>query len=158
MKPLHTFRVYPEGTFFYAVVNIWPSKAAMYQYIPLSRDYSATCKGVERITVYPKSENRRPRKLGQFAELNFHRRQLGIEVVSHEFTHAAFCLAERRKMDLGSIISDQNWRTDRKRNQRLNPDGVEERFCYALGRMVNQFTRKCYDLGLYEEVVCTAVK
>ena len=89
-----------------------------------------------------------PRKSGLFAELIFHRNSLGMEVVTHEFTHAAFCWAERRGLDLSKILGKHNWKVH-KRGKAMARDGVEERFCYALGQMANQFTKKCCDIGLY---------
>ena len=152
-NPLATFRVYPEGRFLYAEVNIWPNKTAMYRYNPLNRNHSASCKGTVVYNVPSKKSGKPVRRDGIFAELNFHRNAIGVEVVAHEMTHATFCWAERVKLPLEKITDEQNWKTGRKKAQALKTDGPEERFCYALGIMTRQFTQKCYDLGFYKEVV-----
>ena len=152
VKPV-TFRVYPENRSLYAVINIWPTKTAMYRHRPLGRDYQATTKGVMVYDVPPAKSGKPTRKRGLFAEINFCRACLGIGVVSHEMTHAAFCWAERRGLPLETVYSAQNWKANRKRNSTMKLDSVEERFCYALGEMCRQFTQRCYDLGLYREVV-----
>lgn len=153
VKPV-TFRLYPEGSFLYCEVNIWPTKKAMYDYLPLNKKQEASCGGRELYIVSPKRRGRpqRVRKTGLFAEANFHQKRIGIEVVSHELTHAAFAFADRRNLDLGSTIGDHLWETSGT-NRVMDQDGPEERFCYALGQMCRQFTQKCYDMGLYEEVV-----
>lgn len=91
------------------------------------------------------------RKTGLFAEANFHRRRIGIEVITHELTHAVFAFADRRKLPLAETVN-KDWRTGTK-GQVMDQGGPEERFCYALGQMCRQFTQKCYDLGLYHDVV-----
>jgi hypothetical protein len=154
IKPI-SFRVYPDGRFFYCEVNIWPNKASLHKHGPPGRNYEACCGGRVMYIVPPKREKKPARKTGLFAEANFHRRALGVEVVSHEFTHAAFALAERKRLDLNSAIGDHNWSDDK---EVLNQDGVEEIFCYAVGKMVRQFTQKLYDLRLYREIVTSKLK
>jgi hypothetical protein len=149
-NPLLSFRVYPEDRFLYAVVNIWPTKKAMYAHKPLDRKHLASCTGQQRLVIPPRGSKSRVRKRGEFAELNFFRGSLGVEVVSHEFTHAAFCWADRRKLNL-ALASNPD--SSQSTNGTLEINSVEERFCYALGRMVNQFTSRLYDNGLYKEVV-----
>jgi hypothetical protein len=147
-----TFRVYPERKSLYVVVNVWPTKKAMYAHRPLNRNHEASCTGTTRIVVPPRGSTSRTWKRGEFAEVNFYRGALGVGVVSHEFTHAAFCWAERRKL---KRIAEEEERgmTVRGDVSILPVDGVEERFCYALGEMVRQFTQKLYDLGLYGDIV-----
>lgn len=140
-----TFRIYPDGTFLYVVINIWPTKKAMYAHGKAAHDYEAMCGGRAAYTVPPKGK---PRKKGLFAEINFSRRALGIEVVSHEFTHAGFCWAERRGLDLNDAIGGREWVIGGEKMS-LDRNGVEERFCYVVGRLCRRFTQKCYDLGIY---------
>src|SRR5688572_8653492 len=121
-----TFRVYPDGTFLYAEVNIWPTKKAMYETSTIPRNYEARCGGREAYQVPAKG---RMRKTGLFAELHFHKRALGIEVVSHEFTHAAFCWANRRQLDLNEAVNHV-WKKGGDK-ETLDRNGVEERFCYV---------------------------
>ena len=121
----------------------------MQQHIRLPRNTVASCGGRESYTVEPtrKGKPQRLRKTGLFAEANFYRQQIGIEVVSHEMTHAAFAFAERRGLPLDQTI-DKTFSKGGRLNT-LPIDGVEERFCYALGQMVRQFVTRCYDLKLY---------
>lgn len=150
-KPI-SFRCFPEGRFLYCEVNIWPTRADMHNHLPLGEKTVASCGARESYTVQPKrkGKRRRVRKTGLFAEANFYRDQLGVEVVSHEFTHAAFAFADRRKLRLNHALDKEFTHNGRKNT--LDPDGPEEQFCYALGQMVRQFTQKCYDLGLYKVV------
>lgn len=153
VKPI-SFRVYPEGRFLYCEVNIWPTKKSMLVHTKLGGDkYEACCGGREGYVVEPKRRGgrQRVRKTGLFAEANFHREAIGIEVISHEFTHATFCFADRRKLPLGECVDKKFEKNDRFNTLEL--DGPEERFCYALGQMCRQFTQRCYDLGLYQAVV-----
>lgn len=147
-KPLLTFRVYPEGRFLYAVVNIWPTKKAMYAHKPLQRNHEASCTGLRVITFPPKRSGKPSRLRGVFAELNFYKRCLGAEVVSHEFTHAMFSFAERRRLNVAEAVSCQ-FATQGGKSASLDQEGAEERCCYALGRMYRQFVAKCYDRGIY---------
>jgi hypothetical protein len=149
-KPI-TFRLYPEGTFLYAEINIWPNKKAMHAHARLpGHNYEACCGG--RI-AYQVPAKGRMRKTGLFAEANFNRNRLGIEIVSHELTHAAFAFAERRKIRLEQA-TDKSF-SEGARLAVMEHDGPEERFCYALGVMCRQFTQKCYELGLYEDLSST---
>lgn len=153
-----TFRLYPEGRFLYCEVNIWPTKKAMHQHLPLTGNTVASCGGRTSYIAEPKRKGRpqRLRKTGLFAEANFHRKQIGIEVVSHEMTHAAFAFADRRSLRLDQVLDKQY--TKGGRNNVMDLDGPEERFCYALGQMCRQFTQKCYDLGLYQDIASTKSK
>lgn len=148
-KPLLTFRIYPEGSYLYAEVNVWPTKKAMYGYKPLNRNHEASCTGTTLYRVSKKQRGRpqRTRKTGLFAELNFYRGYLGVGCVSHEMTHAAFSWADRVKLPLSEISESPLSKT----SGILPRDGAEERFCYALGEMVRQFTKTLYAKGIYRE-------
>jgi hypothetical protein len=147
-KPLAIFRVYPAGRYFYAVVNIWPTKKAMYQYKPLQRNHEASCTGQE---VYTYSSKSKWRKTGCFAELNFYKGFLGVGCIAHEMTHAALSWAGRARLPISEIVNDNPFRaSDHVRVRVLPNDGTEERLCYALGEMVRQFTDRCYKLGIYK--------
>jgi len=147
-EPLLSFRIYPEGRFLYAEVNIWPTKKAMYEHKPLSRDHEASCTGstLYRVAKKRRGKRQRIRKAGLFAELNFYRRYLGVGVVSHEVTHAAFSWADRVRLPLSEISDDL---PGSQTSGVLPRDGAEERFCYALGEMMRQCTQKLYDKGIY---------
>jgi hypothetical protein len=155
VKPI-SFRVYPERSFLYCEVNIWPTRKAMHAYLPLGPKTVASCGGRESYVVQPERKGKKQtmRKTGLFAEANFYQTEIGVEVVSHEFTHAAFAFADRRRLPLHQVMDKQFTHSGRKNT--LDLDGPEERFCYALGQMCRQFTQKCYDLGLYNKVVQSA--
>jgi len=145
VKPI-TFRVYPEGSYLYCTVNIWPNKKAMLDHTRLpGRSYDACCGARETHEVLP---NGRTRRTGLFAEANFNRHKLGVGLTAHEFTHAAFVFARRRKLTLTEAANKQ-FRKGRNRTI-LAGDSPEETFCYALGEMCRQFTLKCYALKLYK--------
>lgn len=124
----------------------------MHKYLPLGKKTVASCGGRELYIVEPKRKGKpqRVRKTGLFAEANFYREELGMEVVTHEMTHGAFAFADRRKLRIDQTI-DKEFQADGKKKT-LDLDGPEERFCYALGQMCRQFVQKCYDLGLYEDL------
>jgi hypothetical protein len=65
--------------------------------------------------------------------VNLYRQGCDLEIVAHEFTHAMFAWADRKK--LFGTIQDMP---------------TQEPCCYALGRMVERFTRRAYALGIYE--------
>lgn len=68
----------------------------------------------------------------------FHRERLGMEVITHEATHAAVRWAERRGITIAP---------DPKAGPATDN---EERFCYAVGRIAKQIAGKCHELDLYE--------
>lgn len=145
LKPI-SFRLYPEGSFLYCEVNIWPNKKSMLDHTRLGgTKYEACCGG--RV-AYEIRDDGLTRKTGLFAEANFNRHRIGTEIISHELTHACFAFAERRKLDLAQTVD--KFYKEGGQFESLDIDGPEERFCYALGVMCRQFTNKCYALGLYK--------
>ena len=151
MKPLATFRLYPDGNYFYAVINIWATKKEMQDHVKCGRGYMAICTPLERILPLPSGGFR---KLGQFCEINFFKGALGVGVISHEMGHAAFCWAGRKRISIPQIL-DQNtqsyqsmWeRTDTATRQ--SPNNPEERVVYVLGELCRKFVLKGLKLGLY---------
>lgn len=151
VKPI-SFRLYPEGLFLYCEVNIWPNKRAMLDHTRLGgTKYEACCGGRVAYKTCKSCKPAHMRRIGIFAEANFNRHAIGIEIVSHELTHAAFAFAERRRLDLADAV-DKHYATGGS-SKTMEIEGPEERFCYALGQMCRQFTAKCYKIGLYREVV-----
>ncbi len=69
-----------------------------------------------------------------FGRVNLYRGALDVETVVHEFGHAALAWAWRRRLIAG-----------------LAGMPVEERVCYALGRMVRRFVTRAHRYGLYGE-------
>lgn len=68
--------------------------------------------------------------------VNLYKGALGTEVVIHEFAHAMFAWAGRKKL-LGSLDT---------RSEHLT---AEEQLCYVLGRMARRFVDRAYKSGLY---------
>lgn len=66
--------------------------------------------------------------------VNLFQGRLGTEVVVHEFAHAAFAWAARKRLTGG-----------------LHRMAVEEAFCYALGRMLARFVRRATKMGFYAD-------
>ena len=76
--------------------------------------------------------------LGTFV---FHTGKLGMEVVTHECTHAALRWMEAKKFN--ALDRSGDYTEDEASDN-------EERFCYALGRMAAQIGDQCWKRGLYE--------
>jgi hypothetical protein len=126
-------RVYPvERERLYATCYVWPSRRAMYRHRPLDRNHEAATTEVDGWIA--------GRRSPCFAELNFFRASLGVEVVTHEFGHAAHCWRRRKGIDVDSPAEGT-----------LEVDHPEELYCYALGRMVRQFYARVFALGLEVE-------
>lgn len=122
-------RIYPENRALYAIVNVWRTESDMYRHRPLDRNHSGSCTDTEGWHAGKK----RP----QFAEVNLHRGALDSETVCHEITHAAWAWARR-----------VGWAMEEDRLRATDASESEERFCYALGRMVRQFVDRTWALGL----------
>jgi hypothetical protein len=151
-EPDVRFRLYPEGRWFYFAVNVWPDKPTMddhfehiggVAYRASQRDAVANCQGADRYLVRP---GRPLRKTGCCGEINFHRGRITTEIASHEIGHAALGWARRVGLP-GIKLSPKDWQGD---EQRVTDD--EERFCYALGRMVQQFADRAFRYKLWEGV------
>lgn len=145
-----TFRLYPEpDSRLFCRVNVWQDKAEMLAYLRQSRGSqfaahhslaAALASGREIYRVYPDG---RTRKSPEFCEINCHRGRLDLEVVSHEIQHAAFRWASRVELD--PVHS----------NRTKGPDcsDEEERFCYAVGRMVNDFAKHLHRRKVWERAL-----
>jgi hypothetical protein len=142
-KPV-TIRVYPENRSLYYTCYVWPSREAMHRHMrsegrrprrpSIGLVTGAYCARHRRYRVYDDGSMRISPQIG---EVHFHRDQLDSETVTHEFTHAALGWAERVGCDPTGEGSEDYW------------NDPEERFCYALGEMVGQFTTRAYALGVY---------
>jgi hypothetical protein len=134
------FRVYAgerEGSGLYVVVRIFKTQRELLTALraerPSKRDrYPNHTEGAcQSFKVYPQGR-RRPN--GHFATVNLWRGRLGMEVVAHEFGHAAFAWAWRKRLV-----------------DKLAGMPAEEEVCYTLGRMLRRFVARAYQLGLYTE-------
>lgn len=138
MKPVLRFRVRPENRSLYAVVNVWASKGEMIAYFRCSPKYDHRSRSERQklgetgamFSAYSLLRFRGgfQETMPIFGEFNFHTGLLNAEVVAHEAGHAALAFAKRVKLDLDDE-GDGRW---------VSRD--EERFCYALGQMVNQIS------------------
>ena len=129
------FRVYPEaGSSLFAVVQVFEKKAVML--VTVNRMIAASGlrrSGRETAAVTLTLQRRHivtNRLTPLFAEANFHRARFDESTIAHEAAHVAFAWADRIK--LGDLS---------RRGGRMVPNG-EERFCYALGRIVEQMTER----------------
>lgn len=80
------------------------------------------------------------RRCGTFADLHFHMGDLAVDTWTHEISHAAIRWAKFVGCDP----------LDESRDQ----DGEEhhnERFCYAVGQMSQQFVRQLYRRKIWDE-------
>jgi hypothetical protein len=116
-------------------VNVWRDKAEMLAYWAATRGRKSAehHRGAGALAtgrdVYRVLPGGRMQKSGEFAEINCHRACLDLEIVSHEVTHAALAWCERVRLN-PTIDGDGR-----------NVSGEEERFCYAVGHMVNDFAK-----------------
>lgn len=136
-----TFRIYPEKGTRYALVTVWPTKRAMQNAMRRGgsrpgRHTQAFCTGVEVIQI---RKGRPQRKLGIFAEVNFHRNRLGMEVITHELFHATIAYGRRIKFDWSRLGDDDA----------VNKD--EERLTYVHGVLCREFVVRAQAAGLYDD-------
>jgi hypothetical protein len=130
------FRIFPEsprGLFY--TVKLFATELAMRDYliaddIDRSAAYGARAL-CSRWTRTRTTASGRTRTLPDMGEILFVVPRIDAEVVSHEVAHAAIGWAQR--IGLHPFGSDRH-------PQYAGPD--EERYCYALGRMVLQVTER----------------
>lgn len=126
------FRLYPEPqSRLFCRVNVWRDKAEMMAYWERTRgkDSARHHRGAAAIAagreVYRVFPDGRMRKSGEFCEINCHRVGLDLEIIAHEITHAALAWCNRVRINPATPGNG------------CDVSGDEERFCYAVGRMVN---------------------
>jgi hypothetical protein len=136
------FRVYAgetEGQGLFVYARIFRRKADMLTVLRMESKTMVLKEGFPNKTMgamqafkhYPRGA---ARPTACFGRVNLCRKYLGTEVVTHEFTHAMFAWAWRKKLIAG-----------------LAGMPVEEQCCYALGRMLRRFVARTNKLGLYQE-------
>lgn len=138
-------RVYPENRALYVTAYVWPTKRAMRDHgrreNGMRGRYQAYCQTFQKIRIY---EDGRERTSPQIGHVHFALARMGTEIVTHEFTHAALGWARR----VGWVPADDDG--PRTNHSGGGLDRNEERFCHALGQMVQQFVTRAYELGLYK--------
>lgn len=152
VKPIR-FRIYPEKTLFYDV-RVWPDRKSMRRHLR-SLGYSkagaesteANCRSQMHLRWRPNGKLRANPRCG---EINVNRERFNTEIAAHEITHAAIFWAERvgvmpvrSKADADSLAAPKG----KPKNISAGPDN--ERFCYAMGRMIAQFTNHAYRLKVW---------
>lgn len=85
-------------------------------------------------TVY--DERGKARTSACIGRVNLFKRRLGTEVIIHEFAHAMFAWADRKK-----LLNQLDMRGENL--------VAEEQLCYVLGRMARRFVDRAWKLGLY---------
>lgn len=136
-KPV-VFRLYPEpNSSLFCRVNVWADKAAMMAHWRSTRGRKAAAHFSGAVALATGRDvylvaGTRVRKTGEFCEINCHRQNLDVEIVVHETNHACFRWASRVGLEFLDPEGDGDLRD-------CSP--AEERFCYALGRMTDQFVR-----------------
>ncbi len=137
VKPIR-FRIHPECRSLYVIVKVWPDKVSMIkglqaEYGKAYADEHADADGLGgSLDVWNFAGKDKPgRKKPICGEIACHRERLNLEVVTHEVAHVALGWARR----IGLVIKDAG-----SAGPHVSPE--EERFCYAVGRMVNEFVWK----------------
>lgn len=138
-KPI-TFRLYPEGRYRYCLVSVWPDHRAMIKHV--GHDKEGTGKrtqGMHTSTECWLLRGGKLHKTGMFGRINLHLGQLTIEYAAHEIAHAAVAWSRRVGIDPLSCTG-----------QEVAEPEDNERFCYAMGSMVQQFTNQAYRRGVWK--------
>lgn len=118
-----TFKVYPEMKRLHFQVYVWNNRRDMRAY--LKGGYPG--KGLNKVlacVTWPDSGEKS--KNGCIGEIHFNRQDLSTEIVAHESTHAAIRWARYIGLNIVEDVTSL-----------VAPD-TEERFCYALGAIVEQ--------------------
>lgn len=127
MKPLTSFRVYPQASgHLYFKVNIWPTKKMMHAHCWwLNGNFEAACSAWRKI--------KKGKKTNDLGEINFFVNRLGAGLVSHELLHATMAHARVHQYKRLSFEIKCGMVSD-----------AEEYICDVLGRLTAQFWNKFY--------------
>ena len=137
------FRLYPESPRgLYVLVTVHPTKQAMRAHARRNREDKETQSGRTaayiacwKTIVFRPGKPTRTKPI--FAEVNFHRGRLGMEVVTHELFHATIQWGRRIGFHFGRLDADDS----------INDD--EERLTYAHGSLCRAFMHRATAFGLY---------
>ncbi len=144
-KPITSFRIYPERRGLHFLVYVWPTKSAMLahfrrEHLHADRRTVAQCSTYRRLKVDAAGRMRTSPRMG---EISFHLGRVTAEVLSHEVAHAALGWARR----IGIRLSDAEG--SGRTSQGLVSD-AEERYCYGLGRMIEQVNHQFHRRGVWK--------
>ena len=128
------FRVYPErrSRLYFGVV-VWPTLKSMRVATATSRSRGATMRW--ETLSFRKGTQRKDPIMG---EIHLSKRHLTMEVLTHELMHATLTWARRKGLQEGLLNNDCEQRTR----------SLEERVCYAHGRMGRDLVARCIEKGL----------
>jgi hypothetical protein len=125
---------------YYITLRVFHSLDAMYRYAQRTatpgRNYAGITRQRRRIRIY---EDGSSRMLGEAAEILTTRRNMTLEVVSHEAVHAAIALVERyeRAMRRGQPDGVLIRRIVINEDDTFRMDPAEESIAYIVGKLVN---------------------
>lgn len=140
-----SFRVYPrpKKSGLYVLVRVFESQGEMVRAVRREdrRDgmkdvIESDTQGVMQTMEVMVRRRGRWVCLPQLGIVNLHRRRLGMVVLSHEFGHAAFAWAKRKRLP-GTFAGREDM-------------DVEELVLHAHSEMLRQFMERAEGLGLYE--------
>ena len=138
-KPLLKFRVYPDqNRVLYFVVHIWRNKKEMFEH-NVRYDRQAKRDRYEANVIGQRWEYD-GKLIPRLGEINFYDGGLDAGVISHEMTHAAFDWAKRKRLNMKFALE----KPIKVTNGRVDKNHHEEAFCYAQGRMVEQFYERVW--------------
>lgn len=134
VKPVHEFRIplYPKYGSLYLRVTIFESKKDMYAYCQkhcsaISGEFKSDFKAiVHSYTKINYGKSKRGRTSPEFGHAHFTRRNLTMEIISHEAGHAALTWFRRLYRHKGDL-EDMRF---------------EEALCYALGYIAKEIVRR----------------
>jgi hypothetical protein len=133
-------RLYPERRRgLYVLIQVWPTKRDLVRYSResnhrIGRDGIALC---NQLTIINYGRARRPRMLPIFAEVNFWRKRIGMEVITHELFHATLAWARRIKFPWDRLHAEDS----------VNAE--EERLTHVHGRLCSQLVSRFIAVGVY---------
>lgn len=131
MKPVASFNIYASGTLFYRV-HIWNTFTELQKHVSPWVRVTRGCKGI--CSSYEVIKN--DILTGCLGEINFLKKHLTTEILSHEVCHGTFGYMERRGLILNRVSGLMRTGSD------------EEKACYAHGRMMRALVNKLYKLKL----------
>ena len=146
MNRIIKFRVYPESVHgFYFDVSIHPTVERMRKFAERTKAMRGNFDNAEAaVCGFSKGEQDENGRIAWSKTLGamvFYQKRLGMEIITHECTHAALRWMEAKKFNAldrsGDYVEGE-------------ASDNEERFCYALGRIAAQIAEKCWEHNLYE--------
>lgn len=141
-KPV-VFRLRPERGALYVRVVVHPTRNAMLAHLRdrakhgRGHGFSGAIATCTDWIVWRVKRGSPIRRHPCVAEVNFFRRRLGTEIITHEFFHATIAWGRRIRFNWQRFGDDDS----------VNQD--EERLTYVHGRLVRMFVDRAHAAGLY---------